>query len=145
MGIDDFIQNDTDSHQMYGSHDYDEKLEQMVEELDDRFPVDLRIDFIEVSPRMEKHNAMAYKREGKKYYIRVSENYIERATERQIRLTVLHEMVHVYFYQMGASKENHSKYFRWVLGRVGGSFTRASILDEKWQVCIEPFLEMEEK
>jgi predicted SprT family Zn-dependent metalloprotease len=145
MGIDKFLQEGKDKHKLYGGHEYDEKLEKWVDELDERFPVNLRIKFIEVSPRMNKNRAMAYRREGKKYYIRVSESFIERSTDRRIKLTVLHEMVHVYFYQTGASEEKHGKYFRWVLGRVGGSFTRESIHDEKWQACIEPFIEMEDE
>ena len=143
MGIDDFLTESSDKHQVYGSHDKDKKLEEIIEEYKDRFPVELRIEFIEVSPRLEKCSAKAYKRAGKKYYIRVSEKFIERSTEEQLKRTILHEMVHVYFYQLGCSDEGHGKYFRWVLGQVGGSMTRSSIHDTKWEKCIEPFIEQE--
>ena len=141
MGIDDFITEKQDRHKVYQSHDKDEKLEQIIDEYQERFPVELRVDFVEVSPRMERCNAKAYKRAGKKYYIRVSENYIERATEEELRRTVLHEMVHVYLYQKGYSDHGHDKYFRWVLGRVGGSMTGSTIHDMNWEKCIEPFIE----
>jgi predicted SprT family Zn-dependent metalloprotease len=144
MGIDDFITEKQDRHKVYKTHDKDEKLEQLIEEYQERFPVELRIDFVEVSPRMERCNAKAYKRAGKKYYIRVSEEYLERATEEELRRTVLHEMVHIYLYQRGYSKHGHGKYFRWVLGRVGGSMTNSTIHSTKWEKCIEPFIEEDE-
>lgn len=144
MGLEEFKGNTSSEYKMYRGHEYDEKLDEMVEEFQDKFPVDLRVDFIEVSPRMSKHHAMAYKRPGSKYYIRVSESFIERSSEKRIRMTVLHEMVHVYFYQMGYSDTNHDKFFRWVVGRVGASMTNTSIKSRKWRQCIEPFLEMDE-
>lgn len=141
MGIDDFLTQKQDRHKVYKSHDKDEKLEEIIEEFQDRFPVELRIAFVEVSPKMENNQAKAYKRNGKKYYIRVSENFLQYSTEEQLRRTILHEMVHVYLYQRGYSKHGHGKYFRWILGRVGGSMTRSSIHNVKWEKCIEPFIE----
>lgn len=141
MGIDDFITEKQDRHKVYKTHDKDEKLEQLIEKFQDRFPVELRIDFVEVSPRMERHSAKAYKRAGKKYYIRVSEEYLERATDEELKRTIIHEMVHIYLYQRGYDDHGHGKYFRWILGRVGGSMTRSSIHDTKWEKCIEPFIE----
>lgn len=144
MGLEEFQDNKSSEYKMYRGHEYDEKLEEMVDEFQDKFPVDLRVEFIEVSPRMDKTRAMAYRRPGKKYYIRVSEKFIETSTEERIRLTVLHEMVHVYFYQKGYSDTNHDKFFRWVVGHVGASMTHTSIKSSKWQDCIEPFKEMED-
>lgn len=143
MSLDDFIENasNKDKHQVYGSHEYDEKLEEIIEEYQQRFPVELKIEFVEVSSRMEKSYAKAYKREKNKYYIRVSESFIERACKERIRRTILHEMVHVYFFQKGYSKHGHSKYFRWVVGQVGGSLTNSTTNNEMWQNCIEPFIE----
>jgi len=139
MALEDFETEDSNRYKTYGSHDYDEELEQMIEEFQDRFPIELKIEFIEVSPRMEKHQAMAYRR-GSSYYIRVSESFINRSDYERISRTVLHEMVHVYLYQMGYEGSNHDKYFRWIVGRVGASMTHASINDAKWQDCIEPFI-----
>jgi len=140
MGLEDF-QSDTGSgYKQYGHHEYNEKLEQWMKEFQEKFPVELQIEFIEVSPQMNKHAAMAYRREASTYYIRVSETYINQSTDRDIKFTLLHEMVHVYFYQMGYKRTRHDKYFRWVAGRVGADMTRMSIDDEKWKDCIEPFL-----
>ena len=144
MGLEEFETESSDKHNVYQSHEKDEKLEQIIEEYQERFPVELRIQFIEVSPKMEKKNAMAYKRAGKKYYIRVSESFIQRSTEEQLRRTVLHEMCHVYLYQQGLSDHGHGKYFRWVVGRVGASMTHSTIHDVKWEKCIQPFIDEDE-
>lgn len=144
MGLDDFKDTSSNEREMYRDHDYDEKLEVMMENLQQRFPCELKIDFIEVSPRMTKTRATAYKRDGETYYIRVSAEYIESANDDRIMLTVLHEMCHVYFYQKGFSDTNHDKFFRWVVGRVGASMTRTNTYSYKWQETIEPFLEDDE-
>lgn len=144
MGLEEFETESSDKHNVYQSHEKDEKLEQIIEEYQERFPVELRIQFIEVSPKMEQKHAMAYKRAGKKYYIRVSESFIQRSTEEQLRRTVLHEMCHVYLYQQGLSGHGHGKYFRWVVGRVGASMTHSTIHDVKWEKCIQPFIDEDE-
>lgn len=143
MSLEDFKQEDSTSYKRYGSHEYDEKLEKLANKFDSRFPVNLEIDFIEVSPSMEKHAAITYKRDGKHYYIRFSESYLENSTEEEIKRTLLHEMVHVYLYQRGYSNHSHGRVFRWVLGRVGGSFTGESIHSDRWEHCIKPFLDEE--
>lgn len=145
MGLEDFKSERNNGYRQYGSHEYDDKLETWKDDFMERFPIDLNIEFIEVSPKMTKHNAMAYRRDVNTYYIRVSEQFINLNNDERIKLTLLHEMVHVYFYQQGYTKTNHDKYFRWVVGRVGASMTHMSINDRKWQDCIEPFLDMEEE
>jgi predicted SprT family Zn-dependent metalloprotease len=141
MGIDNFKTKSSNSREMYSQHDYDEKLELMLENLEKRFPVDLKIDFIEVSPRMTKTRAKAYKRDGNTYYIRISEEFIHDATDERIELTVLHEMCHVYAYVKGFSEINHNKFFRWIVGRVGASMTYSSVYSQEWIELIEPFLD----
>lgn len=141
MGLDEFKSEQKSQYRAYSEHEHNEKLQDIVDQYQKRFPIDLRIQFIEVSSRMTKHAAMAYKRDGKKYYIRVSENFIERSNDEQLHRTVIHEMVHVYMYQIGMDNENHGKYFRWVLGRVGGSFTGETIHNTKWEKCVQPFIE----
>jgi len=142
MGLEDFQTKSSDRHRVYGSHEYDEQIEKAVDKYRDRFPIDLEIEFTEISSRMSKCFAKAYKK-GSKYYIRVSEDFIDKSGQKEVELTVLHEMVHVYLYQKGFPQHDHDKYFRWILGRVGGSMTGMTIHEYKWQECIEPFLEME--
>jgi len=145
MGLDRFVKQSSDRHKIYGSHEYDEKLEQIIQKHKDKFPIDLKIEFIEVSSAMTKAHATAYSREGNsKHYIRVSEDFIESSSDERIELTIVHEMVHIYFYQQGYLNHNHDKYFRWVVGRVMGSMTHSTIHEKKWQECIEPFFEMED-
>lgn len=140
MGLDDFQSKKEKGYKQYGYHEYNEWLENLVKQFQEKFPIELDIEFVEVSPQMNKCNAKAYRRDGDTYYIRVSESFINRSTHREIKFTLLHEMVHVYFYQMGYSDTNHDKYFRWVAGRVGADMTGMSIRDKKWEGCIEPFL-----
>lgn len=141
MGLDDFKKENSQSYQRYKDHYYNEKLEKWREEFDDRFPVELNIEFVEVSPQMTKTWGKAYRRDGDTYYIRLSKEFVESKGEEQIRRTLLHEMVHVYFYQIGYGNTNHDKYFRWVCGRVGADMTNMDIHNLKWIDCIEPFLE----
>lgn len=145
MALDEFKTKASDNHKMYGSHEYDEKLKRLIDEYQERFPVELNVSFVEVSPNMEEHAAITYRRPGNKYYIRFSERYLENHSEEEIRRTMLHELVHVYLYQRGYMKHNHGKVFRWVLGRVGGSFTGETIFTDKWENCIEPFLDEDDK
>lgn len=128
---------------MYRSHDYEEKLDQMIQRNEEKFPIDLDIDFVEVSPRMEKTRAKAHKKPDGSYYIRVSKKFIETHSDERIELTVIHEMVHIYFYRQGFTDHGHGKYFRWVLGRVGGSMTNSTVYEREWRECIEPFLKEE--
>ncbi|EGQ44161.1 MAG: uncharacterized SprT-like family protein [Candidatus Nanosalina sp. J07AB43] len=141
MSLEDFKTDNHHSDKIYGEHEFNEKLEQMVEDNKSKFPIDLDIAFIEVSTRMTKHRAKAYKREGGTYYIRVSEEFVQRESLYIIELTVVHEMVHIYFYQMGYPNHGHDKYFRWVVGQVQASMTRTSTFEQKWRDCIEPFME----
>lgn len=145
MGLDSFKTKSSNKYKRYGHHEYNERLENWVDELQERFPIDLNIEFIEVSPQMTKYNAKAYKRDGNTYFIRVSERYTNLYADEAVKLTVLHEMVHVYFYQMDYGDTNHDKYFRWVCGRVMASMTNMSVEDQKWKDCIEPFIEQDNR
>lgn len=141
MGLHDF-NNSNSEHRAYKEHPKEEKLEEWKEQLNERFPIDLEIEFIEVSPKLSKHCGKAYYR-GDTTFIRISQDYIENNTDRKVKLTLLHEMCHIYFYQMGYKDTNHDKYFRWVVGRVMASMTGMSIDNKKWKKAIEPFFEME--
>lgn len=142
MGLHDFSGSKSE-HRAYNGHPKEDQLEEWKDELQERFPVDLDIEFIEVSPKMSKHYGKAYYR-GDTAFIRISQDYIESNEDRKVKLTLLHEMCHVYFYQMGYKETNHDKYFRWVVGRVMASMTSMTIDNKKWQKTIEPFFEMEQ-
>lgn len=144
MGLDDFASpNSTSGHRAYTGHPKEEQLEEWEDELNERFPIDLDIEFIEVSPKMSKHQGKAFYRSNVNF-IRISKQHIENDSDRKVKLTLLHEMCHVYFYQMGYKDTGHDKYFRWVVGRVMADMTNISIDAKKWQDTIEPFYEMEQ-
>lgn len=141
MGLHNFS-SDNSTHRAYNKHPKEDQLEEWKEELQSRFPVNLDIEFIEVSPKMSKHYGMAYYR-GNTTFIRISQHFIENYSDRKVKMTLLHEMCHVYFYQMGYKDAKHDKYFRWVVGRVMASMTGMTTDNKKWQETIEPFFEME--
>lgn len=145
MGLEDFSTGSGSNYEKYGNHEYDSKLGTWADEMQQRFPIDLNIEFVEVSPQMTKTRGMAYKRNANEYYIRISERFIHNHSDERVKLTLLHEMVHVYFYQQGFSDTKHDKYFRWVVGRVGASMTHMTLDDKKWEECIEPFIEDDER
>lgn len=141
MSLDDlFADQESEAKRKYKDEDK-EKLESIVEEYQRRFPEELDIDFIETSARMKSMHGKAYYEPGGKMYIRISEDFMHSVPIDRLKMVVLHEMVHIYLYQKGYKDENHSKYFRWILGRVGGSFTYENIPNKKWNDCIKPFIE----
>jgi len=141
MGLDNFRTKSGNKHKAYSSHEYDNKLNKWANEFADRFPINLNIEFIEVSPNMTKTWGKAtYKRDGTAF-IRMSEQFLNSHPDREIKMTLLHEMCHVYFYRMGYKDTNHDKFFRWVVGRVGGDLTYTSFKNNKWKDCIEPFFD----
>lgn len=145
MGLEEFQTKSQNDYKKYSNPKQDEKLEAWVEELEERFPIDLKIEFVEASPAMTKCRGTAYRKSTGKYYIRISKSFMRNHSDRRVKLTLLHEMVHVYFYRQGYNDTAHDKYFRWVVGRVGASMTNMWTSNQKWQDCIEPFLEEENK
>jgi len=148
MGLDQFKQTETAAgaarFRTYGQHDREDQLNEWADQLQEHFPEEIRIDFIEVSPEMTKHDAKAYwrKRDGEQFqYMRVAEHFLNKSDDRII-LTLLHEMCHLYLYQKGYTDvtERHVM-FTWLLGRVGASVSRISTDSEMWQDVAEPFLD----
>lgn len=153
MALDDFQTENEDwrRYKKYNLTEKDEKLEQIVEELRPLFPVELDLDFIEASPAMESLNAWAYWRQdnGESYqFIRVSEKLVDHGGSL-LRSIVLHEMVHILFYNMGYRKGNPHKpavsdgdpAFHWVLGAVGANIKQVSSQSDVWQEVCELFIE----
>lgn len=144
MGLDNFRSKSKSKYKAYSDHEYDDKLNKWKEEFKDRFPIRLNIEFVEVSPNMTKTWGRAFYKPDGTAYIRISEDFLMTNNDRQIKLTLLHEMCHVYFFRMGYKDTGHDKYFRWVVGRVMADMTRTSIKEDKWVDCIEPFLDQNE-
>lgn len=141
MGIEDFITESNTKGAGSRRHEYYDKLNEWVVELENRFPIDLNIDEVTVSKRMTKTWGKAYENHREGHQIKMSADFMEKHSDEEIKRTLLHEMVHVYFYQQGHSDVKHSKFFRWVAGRVGADMTHMSYTNEKWQDCITPFLD----
>lgn len=148
MGLDQFRQNDVDRgaarFKTFGAHEADEKLNRMVEKAQQAFPEEVRVDFVEVSPHMTKHNGKAYwrTRDGETYqYMRISEDFLSRSDD-DIMLVVLHEMCHLYLYQNGCKDlTERDPLFTWVLGRVGAHLSGTHTHSERWKRVAEPMLE----
>lgn len=144
MGLEDFQSENAGSYQAHPPHEYNSKLRDWADEFEERFPTKLDIDTIEVSPKMTTTRGAAYYEMNGDTYIRISRNFIESSPDEHIKLVLLHEMAHVYFYNHGYTETNHDKYFRWVVGRVGANMTYTSMNDKKWESIIQPFIDMQE-
>lgn len=122
MGLKDIVDEDIppgNRYRRYPSHPLDDQLEEWAEESTEKFPGGVEWDFIEVSPEMTKHQGFAYYK-GENGYIRISEQLIENQPEWYIRMVLLHELTHLWFYQNGYKEfSDNSGIFEWVLGRVG--------------------------
>lgn len=148
MGLNDLIDDEssTDSSrfQRYGPHEYDEKLEAWVEEFQDEFPVDVQVDFIEVSPELESNQAKTYwkiKDSEVHQYIRVAESALE-ADDWILRHIVLECMVTLYCNEMGYTNlSKGTNVYKWLAGYIGAN---GSVVDQRtseWQDLCEPLLE----
>ena len=132
--------SDVQEYKHYGHHDWNSKLQSMVDELQERFPVEVEVGFIEVSPEMSKHGGLTYKKpEG--YFIRISEYIITNHSKEYVRTVVAHEMAHIYMWQIGRGElTEKSPLFSWVLGRVGGTVSGYSDECPEWIEVAQPFL-----
>lgn len=147
MGFEEFIENtntgeNRHGYRSYPDHKLDDELYEMFNDLNSRFPVDVEVDFIEVSTRIENYAAKAYYRDGgDAIFIRFSENYIDSAPEAEIRNVMLHEMVHIYTYQMGhKGVGDGSHIFKWLCGAVGTTINQVPTESDKWEDLALPFV-----
>ena len=148
MGLDQFRETDTAAgaarFRSFGQHEMEDQLNEWADQFQERFPEEVRIDFIEVSPQMTKCNGKAYsrKRDGERYqYIRIAEGRLS-DSEEDLKLTLLHEMVHLYTYQKGYTNiTERDPVFTWLLGRVGANVSRVGTYEDKWKDLAEPMLD----
>lgn len=128
-------------YKKYSKHEKEDDLVEWMEEFEDRFPTPVMVDFIEVSPEMENNLGLAYTKPGAQY-IRIAEYAIDEYNDNFIKMVVLHEMVHVWFYQMGYTDiTERDPVFTWVLGQVGADLSGYSPPDGFYNIA-EMFLEM---
>lgn len=150
MGLDDFKTNSLHEHKAFNHTELDEKLESIVEECQERFPKEVQVDFIEASPQLKKHAGMAYRRSSTdedgnfKYsiFIRIKKSLAEKGGT-DLKMVILHEMVHCYMYQHGIDASEKSVAFQWMCGRVMGDPSDIFKGDKEWDKVIQPFIDEE--
>lgn len=133
----------TNPYRAYPHTDWEDTLNEWFTELEQRFPEPIQCDFIEVSTRIKKYNAKAYYRQHPtSQYIRFSEKYLNSSTDERIRMTLLHEMVHLYTYQNGFNRvSDGSHIFKWLCGAVGAPINQVWVKSDKWKDLADPFIE----
>jgi len=127
----------------YGHHEYNDTLRAWVDEFNERFPVEVDIEFIEVSPQLKSNATKLYAKhkEGDLYqYIRVKEGLWEQG-EWFVRQRILYLMVSAYFNQIGMPKIGPANdEFKWVCGRVGAATNPIDFRESTWKDGCTPFL-----
>lgn len=128
----------------YGYHPMNDTLQKWIDELQCRFPEEVRVDFVEVSPEMTRTDGYAYwkKRDGQHYqYIRIAEKAIEKYSDNHLKRILIHEMCHCYCFQKGYPDVSDSnRVFSWILGRVKADISGYSQSCGEWEDLVEPFL-----
>lgn len=145
--IDDGLQDANKGFRHFGPHKEDERVERILEEAQEEMPVNVEIDFIEVSTSMSRYLAKAYwrKRSGEHhYFIRVSEGLL-RGSDEGVKYTIKHELVHIWFYRQGyrgqTGVSEQDPLFTYALGVCEASPADRSRTSDVWKDCIEPLLE----
>ena len=128
----------------YPNHEIEEQLWEWFEELEERFPQEIRCDFIEVSPELESCDAQAYwrERDGESYqYVRFAEHHID-SPDWRLRQTLIHEMAHLYCYQNGFKElSDSSPTFKWLCGRIGAPINSVQGSSGEWLQLMEPMID----
>lgn len=161
MGLGDLIPDDVSeesasgSKRRYGHHEFNETLEEWVEELEERFPYDLNIDFIEVSPQLESNDARIYTdydEDGRLYhYIRIRDGMWEGVDEDdeskywKARQAILYLMVRAYFNVLGMGDIGPNRdEFKLVCGMVGAATNPVDQNDDEYIRSVTPFMSEED-
>lgn len=133
-------------YRTYPKHEYEDKLWRWFHELEERFPCEIECDFIAVSPQITSYHAKAYWRTNpSSQFIRVAEWFVDSKDDERIKLTLLHEMVHLYTYQKGFARNvtDSSVIFKWLCGQVGTTVNAISTGSSEWQQLAVPFIEQQ--
>lgn len=123
-------------------HKRQDELEQWVETMKEEIPVDLEVDFIEVSPTMTNYSAKAYRDNSldnvRKYYIRVAEHTMDDQSDDEIRAVILHELVHIWFWENGDGDiSDGDDLFSYVLGGLGAHLNKTNFDGYEYQTYIK--------
>jgi len=146
MGLNDIVpeeqqqSNAEESYRQYSVHEYEDTLIGWIDELQDRFPEEVQVDFIEVSPEMTSTHGYAYRKPGGIQYIRIAEFVTEDYPQWYQKMVVLHEMVHMFMYQRGMDDvSDGDPLFEWVLGTVGADVNGLGpeTTEEKYEVMAD--------
>lgn len=147
MGLDDFANGSSNNSNLkrYNHHDLDEKMESIVDDLQHRFPEEVKVDFIEASPMLKKCLGKAYYRnkfaDNMSTFIRIRKDVAEEGGDELVEV-IAHEMAHIYLYQKGFTDATEkSVLFQWVCGRVKADPTGIFRGSEEWDKVIGPFME----
>lgn len=145
MSLEDFSRGSSHDHKQYNYVNLDNQLEDIVKELQSKFPEEVEVDFIEASPQLQSCAGKAYYRTNanleRTNYIRIKKSLAEENSERTKRV-VLHEMCHVYMYQKGFTEVTEKDVlFQWLCGRVGADPTGIYEGSKEWREVIGPMLE----
>jgi len=135
MGLDELVEDGSSGvknlaqFRRYGSHEEEDRIWNIIEEMQDRFPVEIECDMVEVATQDVNYDAKAYwrVRDGEHYqYMRVKEACLH-GDPTYVRHIILHEMVHLYTFQMGHKDlSDGSPMFKWLCGRVDVTSIRSS-------------------
>jgi len=149
-GLDDLLEEEIggvpENHpcRTYPYHEFEDKAWNWFEELNNKFPVDIKCDFIEVSPNMNSswRAKACYRNNGQHQFIRFAKYYVESSEDWTLKRTLLHEMVHLYTYQQGHRDiGDGSIIFKWLCGAVGCEVNQINNTSPEWIDLAEPFIE----
>ena len=124
MGLGDIVPEEAKrkEYRKYLDHEKQERLEEVVDKYRARFPGGVKVDFIEVSPRMDQHHGFAYHR-SESSYIRIAKDAVENWPWSYVEKIVGHEMVHIWMDQNGYEYSDGDAIFNWVCGYIGADVT----------------------
>lgn len=137
MGLLDLTPDDTGGsvYRQYPDHERQDEIEAWAEEFQDRFPERVEFGFIEVSPQMESCDGRAFYKSDGAMYIRIAEFAVEEKPDWRIKTIILHEMLHIYFYQIGRKDvTERDPIFTWALGFIGADISKIGPGDEDFEV-----------
>lgn len=146
MGLENFTKGKSNPYKQYSCFELDQQLEDIVEDLQDKFPDKVQVDFIEASPQLSSCVGKAYYRTNENMertnFIRIKKSLAQENSERTRRV-VLHEMCHVYLYQKGFTETSEKDVlFQWLCGSVGADPTHIFEGSKEWTHIIGPMLRL---
>lgn len=135
------------SGRYYPDHERQDELEEWLEECKEAFPVDIEVDFIEVSTKMTQRLAMSYwdhTRGDRDRYIRVSEWCMDKYDDWQIKSIIMHELCHAWLFQNGDRNiTERDPIFTYILGATGSHLSGYMFSNNEFKKYCVPFIDKE--